>query len=183
MTATMTGQQLIWTLSLLLAAFAGLVDYRTRKIPNWLTISGIGLGIGVNAMVGGWPGCKASLLGAGLALGLLLPLVLLRALGAGDWKLMGAVGALMGWRMMLVVLVFSILAAGLMAVLSTIRTKRMISTLKNIWILMQGFVTFGLRPNPDVSLDNPALIKLPFGVAVAAATVTCYLIVRFHVTF
>ena len=89
----------------------------------------------------------------------------------------------MGWRMMLVVLLFSILAAGLMAVVSTMRTKRMVSTLKNMWVLVRGFVTFGLRPNPQISLDNPALIKLPFGVAVAAATMTCYLIVRFHMTF
>jgi prepilin peptidase CpaA len=179
----MNSQQLIWTLTLLLTAIAAVVDLRSRKIPNWLTVSGIGLGIGANTIIGGWPGCKASLLGAGLGLGLLLPLVLLRALGAGDWKLMGAVGALMGWRMMLVVLLFSIMAAGLMAVVSTMRTKRVVSTLKNMWVLVRGFVTFGLRPNREISLDNPALIKLPFGVAVAAATMTCYLIVRFHVTF
>jgi prepilin peptidase CpaA len=179
----MNAQQLIWTLSILLTVVAGLVDLRTRKIPNWLSVPGIVVGIGVNTMVGGWPGCKASLLGTGLALGLLLPLVLLRALGAGDWKLMGAVGALMGWRMMLVVLLFSIFAAGLMAVIATMRTKRVVATLKNMCVLVQGFVTFGLRPNPEISLDNPALIKLPFGVSVAAATIACYLIVRFHVTF
>jgi prepilin peptidase CpaA len=179
----MNAQQLIWTLTILLTVLAGFVDVRTRKIPNWLSVSGIAVGTGVNTMVGGWPGCKASLLGAGLALGLLLPLVLLRALGAGDWKLMGAVGAFLGWRMMLVILLFSLFAAGLMAVIATMRTKRVVATLKNMWVLVQGFVAFGLRPNPEISLDNPALIKLPFGMAVAAATIACYLIVRFHVTF
>jgi hypothetical protein len=34
-----------------------------------------------------------------------------------------------------------------------------------------GFATFGLRANPEISLDNPNLIKQPFGAAVAAATV------------
>jgi hypothetical protein len=48
-------------------------------------------------------------------------------------------------------------------------------------VLIKGFATFGLRPNREISLDNPALMKLPFGVAVAAATLTCYLIVQYRV--
>ena len=40
------------------------------------------------------------------------------------------------------------------------------------------FLSFGLRKNPEISLDNPGLLKLPFGVAVAAATVICYCAAR-----
>jgi prepilin peptidase CpaA len=177
----MNFQQLIWLLTISLTVFASTVDVRKRKIPNWLSVSGIVLGIGVNTAVGGWPGCETSLLGTGLALGLLLPLVVLRALGAGDWKLMGAVGAFLGWRMMLVVLLFSIFIAGFLAMMATMRTGRVVATFKNIWTLLRGFATFGLRPNREISLDNPALMKLPFAVAVAAATVTCYLIVQYRV--
>ena len=50
----------------------------------------------VHSVFAGWHGLVASLEGAGLALAVLLPLVLLRGLGAGDWKLMGAVGAFPG---------------------------------------------------------------------------------------
>jgi prepilin peptidase CpaA len=105
---------------------------------------------------------------------LLLPLVLLRALGAGDWKLMGAVGAFLGPLMFLFVLLGSILVSGLMAVVEMARTKRVRETLHNMWVLVQGFFTFGLRANPKISLDNPELLKLPFGVAVAIATLVCY---------
>jgi prepilin peptidase CpaA len=177
----MNSQQLIWMLTIILTVIASAVDVRKKKIPNWLSVPGIVLGIGANTVAGGWPGCKASLLGAGLALGLLLPLVLLRALGAGDWKLMGAVGAFLGWQMMLVVLLFSILMAGLLAMFVMMGTGKVVATFKNIWVLLKGFVTFGLRPNREISLDNPALMKVPFGVAVAAATVTCYLIVQYRV--
>jgi prepilin peptidase CpaA len=177
----MNAQHLIWTLTILLTIVASAIDIRKRKIPNWLSVTGIVVGIGVNTVVGGWPGCEGSLLGAGLALGLLLPLVMLRALGAGDWKLMGAVGAFLGWRMMLVVLLFSIFIAGFLAMLVTMQAGKLVATFKNIWALIRGFMTFGLRPNREISLDNPALIKLPFGVAVAAATIACFLIVQYHV--
>jgi prepilin peptidase CpaA len=166
----------MWPAALMVALCAGYIDWRTRRIPNWLTVSGFSLGITLNSLFGGWHGAVASLEGAGLGLGLLLPLVLLRGFGAGDWKLMGAIGALMGWRAMLWVLIASVLisaAAGLVQIVSTRRVK---GTLKNIGKLLKGFVVVGLRPNPDVSLDNPTLAKMPFGTAVAAATTIGFVI-------
>jgi len=47
-------------------------------------------------------------------------------------------------------------------------------TLRNMWTLVRGFFAFGLKKNPQISLDNPRLLKLPFGVAVAAATIVCF---------
>ena len=70
----------------LLAIAAGWTDWRSRRIPNWLTIPGLLLGVAVNSWLRGWPGAKESLLGAGLGLLLLLPFVLIRSLGAGDWN-------------------------------------------------------------------------------------------------
>ena len=112
----MTGNAVIWALALALALFAGWTDWHTRKIPNWLTAPALILGVTVHTWAAGWLGAKTSLAGAGLALGLLLPLVLLRALGAGDWKLMGALGAFLGPVLFLFVLFGSILVSGLMAV-------------------------------------------------------------------
>jgi prepilin peptidase CpaA len=129
-------------------------------------------------VIAGWPGAKTSLAGACLALGLLLPLVLLRALGAGDWKLMGALGAFLGPFMFVYVLLGSILVSGLMAVVEVMRTHRVRQTMQNMYVLLRGFICFGLRRNPEISLDNPGLLKLPFGVAVAVATVICYCAAR-----
>jgi prepilin peptidase CpaA len=163
-------RQIIWAVTLAFTLYAAWFDWRTRRIPNWLTVSGFLAGIVLNSMLQGWYGARQSLEGAGLALGLLLPLVLLRGLGAGDWKLMGAVGALMGWRPTLFVLVVSFAATALIGIIQMALTKRVKKTLWNLFALAKGFVTFGIRPNPEISLDNPALLKLPFGVAVAVAT-------------
>jgi prepilin peptidase CpaA len=170
----MHGAQIIWTLSLTLTISAALLDWRSRRIPNWLTVPSLLVGIAVHALLRGWQGALFSLKGAGLALILLLPLVLLRALGAGDWKLMGAVGAFLGPVLFLFVLFGSIVASGIMAVVQIYRTGRVMETFRNMWILVKGFFAFGLKKNPQISLDNPRLLKLPFGVAVAAATIVCF---------
>ncbi len=170
----MNAQQTIWMFALGVTLLAGWVDFRTRKIPNWLTVPALVLGIGMHTVVAGWSGAIASLEGAGLALVILLPLVLLRGLGAGDWKLMGAVGAFLGPLMLLFVLLGSIFVSGFMAIVAILRTQRVGETLRNIVVLVRGFFAFGLRTNPKISLDNPALLKVPFGVAVAVSTLICF---------
>ncbi len=174
-----TVAQALWAFTLALTLYAGWIDWRTRRIPNWLTVPGLCIGIAVNGALGGWHGVVLSLEGAGLALGFLLPLVLMRALGAGDWKLMGAVGALLGPRPFLFLLVVAILVAGAMGTVQVIRAQRVVVTLKNMWVLVQGFFTFGFRAHSELSLDNPGVLKLPFGVAVAIAAVICYVAARF----
>lgn len=156
-----------------MAAAGGWMDWRSRRIPNWLTVSGFAAGIAVNAVLGGWPGALSALAGAGLALVVLLPFVFLRGLGAGDWKLMGALGAFLGVRGIIIVLFATIFVNGLMAVLQISRQKRWAVTLNNIRQLVLGFMYLGVRPNPVVTLDNPQLSKLPFGVAAAFATAFC----------
>jgi len=165
----------IWTLTLVFALCAGWTDFRSRRIPNWLTVSGFSLGVAANSILGGWHGAKESLAGAGLALGLLLPLVLLRGFGAGDWKLMGALGALLAWQGMLFVLIAGILVSGVMAIVQMIASRRVKITLRNLLTLAKGLVTFGLRADlAEISLDNPTLLKMPFGAGVAVATMLSF---------
>src|SRR5580698_1090511 len=111
----------IWLVALVFTFYAGWVDWHTRRIPNWLTVPGLFLGIGLHVVIGGWHGALSSLEGAGLGLLILFPLVLVRGLGAGDWKLMGAVGALLGPVGMLIVLFVSVMVSGLMAVASMVQ--------------------------------------------------------------
>jgi prepilin peptidase CpaA len=155
-----------WIPAVLTAICAGVLDWRYRRIPNWLTVSGLIAGIGVNTALFGWAGMKAALLGAALGLGLLLPFVLLRSLGAGDWKLAGALGACLGPRQLLTVLMGTVLVAGVMALAVVIWKRRLLQTLHNIVRLLAAF--FSLRmPGPEVSLDSPQSTTIPFGVAMA----------------
>jgi prepilin peptidase CpaA len=102
--------------AVLLSVVAGWTDLRSRRIPNWLTVSGLVIGIAANTALGGWGGLKTSLLGAAVGLALLLPFVLLRSLGAGDWKLAGALGAFAGPGILVDLLLGSVFVAGVMAV-------------------------------------------------------------------
>jgi prepilin peptidase CpaA len=155
-----------WIPAVLLATSAGMLDWRYRRIPNWLTVSGFAAGIAVNTVLYRWPGLKAALLGTLLGLGLLLPFVLVRSLGAGDWKLAGALGACLGPRQLLSVLMGTILVAGVMALAVVIWKGRLKRTLVNIAHLLAAL--FSLRmPGSEVSLDDPQSTKIPFGVAMA----------------
>jgi prepilin peptidase CpaA len=151
------------------ALIAGWTDWRSRRIPNWLTVPGFFVGITANVLVNGLAGLKTSLLGAGLGLIVLLPFVFLRSLGAGDWKLAGALGAFVGWESLLDLLMGSVLVAGVMALALVIYKRRFKETMRNIGRLLGSM--FMLRmPEAEISLDNPQSLKVPYGVALALTT-------------
>jgi prepilin peptidase CpaA len=160
----------IWLFVMFLAIWAGGMDWRFRRIPNWLTMPGIALGFVVNGLADGWPGLKTSVLGAGLGLAILLPFVLVRALGGGDWKLVGAMGAFLGPGRLVEVLIGSMLVAGAMALMLIVYKGRIRQSLGNMAHMLGSFLTLRL-PGPEVSLDNPESAKIPFGVAVAVTVV------------
>ena len=163
-----------WSIAILLALLAGWIDWRSRRLPNWLTVSGFCAGIAANGIFYGWAGAKGALLGAGIPLLALLPVVVLHGLGAGDWKLMGALGAIVGRGEILHLLLATIIVAGVIAFVQMIWQRRVLVTLRNMWELVRGFFIFGLKPHPDINLDSAGASTLPFGVAAAAATVLCW---------
>lgn len=169
---------LVWGLTFAFTACAGWLDWRTRKIPNWLTVPGLAAGICMRTIISGWHGAVTSLEGAALALLILLPVVLVHGLGAGDWKLMGAVGSMLGPLAFVVFLVVSAMVAGVMGVITVIWTRRVRETASNMFVLVQGFFVFGWRGNPKMTIENPGLLKLPFGVAAAVTTVVCFVLSR-----
>jgi prepilin peptidase CpaA len=156
--------------AVLLSLVAGYTDLRSRRIPNWLTVPGLLIGVTANTVLGGWSGLKTSLVGALVGLALLLPFVLLRSLGAGDWKLAGALGAFTGAGLLVNLLLGSVFVAGLMAVGLIIYKGRIRQTLRNMGHILISLVTFRL-PGAQVSLDNPESLKVPYGVALAFTVV------------
>ena len=163
-------KQSVWVLALSLAVVAGWSDWRTRRIPNWLTVPGLAAGIALQSAAFGWTGAKNALLGAGLGLLLLLPFVLIKALGAGDWKLVGALGSFLGPAPLLTVLFGTILVNGLMAAVMIVRKGRVRQTLRNVAHMLGAVFTLHL-PGREVTLDNPEAVKVPFGVAFAIAVI------------
>ena len=166
----------LWILAAIFALTAGVTDARSRRIPNWLTYPAIPLAILLHTIDAGWAGARLSLLGAALGLGLLLPFVLIRSLGGGDWKLVGALGAFFGYntgfafsrQRLIVVLLWTLVINGVMALFLVIWKGRARQTLRNIGRMLAALFRVHLPPS-DLTIDNPEAIKVPFGVAAAVA--------------
>jgi prepilin peptidase CpaA len=163
-------KELILVLTGIVALIAGITDWRWRRIPNWLTVPAAAVGLAVNSAAGHWSGLKSSAEGLGLGLLLLFPFVLIRALGAGDWKLAGALGSFLGPHELLMLLAFAVMISGVMALTLVIYKRRLGEMLRNIARLLFALAT-GHPGHPSVSLDNPESLKVPFGVAVAIAAI------------
>ena len=85
----------VWISAIILAALAGWFDWRYRRIPNWLNILGVLAGIAMNTFLyQGLPGLGFALKGLFLAFAVYVVLYALHAMGAGDVKLMAAVGSM-----------------------------------------------------------------------------------------
>jgi prepilin peptidase CpaA len=149
-----------------LSVIAGYTDWRSRRIPNWLTVPGFAVGLTLSAIVNGWSGLRDSLLGTGLAFALLLPFWLLKSLGAGDLKFAAALGAYTGPGRLIDILIGSVFVAGVMALMLVIYKRRLLETIKNIGHILVSLVTFRL-PGSHVTLDNPNALTIPKGVALA----------------
>lgn len=157
--------------AILLSLIAGWTDWRSRRIPNWLTVPGLVVGVALSTVLGGWSGLKDSLLGIGLAFALLLPFwLLLKSLGAGDLKFAAALGAYTGPGRLIDILIGSVFVAGVMAMALVIYKRRFLETIKNIGHILVSLVTFRL-PGWHVTLENPEALTIPKGVALALTVV------------
>lgn len=109
-------------------ALAVRIDLRTRRIPNELTAAMTGIGIGLAAT--GYSSVTVAGCFAGFLIGLLvmLPGHAMGATGAGDVKLMAAVGALVGPGLVLSAFLFTSLAGGVLAIAVAVRRQRLAET-------------------------------------------------------
>jgi prepilin peptidase CpaA len=149
-----------------LLGFAVFWDLKERRIPNKVTVPGLLAGIILAALVeGGFPG--SALAGAGIALAVSFPLVVMGGLGAGDAKLLTAVGAYVGLGGLLPVLLFGGIAGGVLGLASSIRRGAFLGVLVNIKNLILYQITLG-RHGQRIRLDSPGAHTVPYGLAIAA---------------
>ena len=104
------------TLLCAILAVAVYTDIRTHRISNTLSLLGLVAGLALQFLGHGLQGVTSGLLGAGVGLGCFAPFYLLRAMGAGDVKLLAAVGAVLGPQGAFFAALFSLLAGGLGAI-------------------------------------------------------------------
>jgi len=148
-------------------------DMREKRIPNWITVGGVVGSLALRGIVG------PEALGLGMlggALGLFLGLLLFAAgaMGAGDGKLLTAVGALLGFEAFLRALPLIGAVGGLLALMVTLRNGTLFATLLRFRELLFYFVSFG-RIGDRRTLSTPGAVTVPYGVAVAAGAAWAWL--------
>ena len=168
MTPLPSSIQLILAASVMIAA---VTDLRSRDIPNWLTLSAIGCGLAFHPVLAGWAGLKLAVGGLGLAALIFVPLFVLRWLGGGDVKLMGAVGALAGPANLLTVFLLDALLAGAAALVVVLLRGRLGRTLRNIGRALRSLVRgrSPARESPELEAGHAASLGLPRAVTIMAA--------------
>ena len=163
---------------------AAIYDVRYRRIPNWISVSGVVLGLILNAFLyPTWPGIFHSLKGLGLAFAVYFVLYALHAMGAGDVKLMSAIGAIVGWQNWFGIFIVTAIIGGLMAVILVVMRGRLKKTLWNVGFILSEMK--GGRPaylsKQELDVKNPKALGLPHGAVIAVSTLF-FLAVAAHFT-
>lgn len=159
-------------LSLLL--IAAVIDYRTYRIPNWLTFGGAAFALLYSIAVPFTPfhGFLWSLGGLTVGLFIMLPLHMLRVMGAGDVKLMAMAGAFLGVADTLYAVLSTFIVGGVAGILFALYYKvfgRMISNIKaSVQLMLLSAVTGTAVGNSVQAAQSVG--KLPYGVSICIGT-------------
>ena len=165
--------QIVEMVLLVMLLAAAVFDVLYRRIPNWLTVSGVVLGILVNTVIGPpVAGIGFALAGLGVAFGIYVALYALHAMGAGDVKLMAAVGAVVGWENWFGIFIATALVGGIMSLILIASRGRVRKTLFNVGFILDEMKH--LRPayltNEELDVKNKKALGLPHGAVIAVGT-------------
>ena len=152
-------------------AVATIIDLKTRRIPNVLTGGMIAVGLALAAAGASGISVPASIMGFCLGLALMMPGYLLGATGAGDVKLMAAVGALIGPALVINAFLGTAIAGGVLAVIVAARRKRLGATLAQTG----KFMTAPGQVPREIEAATP-VSRFSYGPAIAVGTIIAVLI-------
>ena len=163
-----------WWPTVIVLAIATFTDLHSRRIPNWLVLPFMIAGICVSGWLHGWDGIRHSLSGLALGAALFGLLYWLGGMGMGDLKLCAAIGAWVGPQQLILALVLTSMAGGLMALCWAAAGGFLGELFQGTGDLLFGFGKRGLRPDPRHTLSNPSARKMPYAPAIAIGTIVSF---------
>ena len=150
---------------IVLVTAAALADVRTRTIPNRLTFPALLLGLAVHGALAGAGGLGSSLAGMAVAGLVLLPGWLFRWMGAGDVKLMAAVGAWLAWPQAPIAVLASLVMGGVISLIVAVRHGMLRQALTGAAVI--GAAVMARSP---VMPQATTGVRFPFALAVFAGS-------------
>ncbi|NDJ13767.1 MAG: pilus assembly protein CpaA [Acidobacteriia bacterium] len=156
----LVGQVLLTLLVLIAAGY----DIRFRRIPNWLVLAGLVVG----------------LTSTGFAL--YFPLYLLRARGAGDVKLLAAAGSIAGPGDCLWLFLLTAILGGLVALILILLKGRAQKTLFNVAWILRDLIRLRApwKSSEELDVNSPKALRLPHGVLIAVGTTALIGMAQLH---
>lgn len=175
----MTITPLLAALTLTFVTVLAIVDFRSHRIPNLLTVSAALIGLLINVAMTGPAGATHS--GAGLVVGfaIFMPLFLTGKFGAGDVKGMAAVGAFVGPYGVTVAAIWTLIAGllGALAILLITGGYAAVASMFGRWMFRASVLcTTGQRAHLEAPAGDPARRRFPYGFAIACGTAASVLL-------
>ena len=159
-------------LAVLVGVCASVIDVKTRRIPNVLTLGAALLAFCLRGYEVGFLGVYWSVIGFAAGLLVLLPFFVVRGVGGGDVKLLAAFGAFVGAQTMFWGALFGMVIGGCFAVLLATQHKVWRRTMSNVGLMLIHWRVAGFGAVAGLTLEDSKSIRLPYGVPL-----TCGLIV------
>jgi prepilin peptidase CpaA len=153
-------------------------DLRVRRIPNWLILFGLGSGLILN-LYRGASQFSYSAIGFLVGVGTFVIPFALGWIGAGDVKLCGVIGAMLGVKWLPRVLFYSAMTAGIIALASVSVGRYRPGFLKSAWIECKiAALSFGriLPESVNMRVSKGGVYSLPLGVALSVGTILAYFV-------
>ena len=156
------------------ALIGSVTDIKSRRIPNLITFPAFLFGLVLHLALSGWVSLLTSL-AAGVICGVVfLIFYIAGGMGAGDVKLVMAVGCIAGLSHVAYLLVLTALCGGVMAVVVAVARGRLQQTLANVGAIAAHHAHEGLQAHPEFNLTNTQTIRLPYAVAIAGGSLLTF---------
>jgi prepilin peptidase CpaA len=160
-----------WQFGLIgILAVALTTDLQNRKIYNWLTFPAMLIGLALNVGFGGLHGLQSSMVGffVGSLVFVLGYMMNSGNMGAGDVKLMAAIGLWLGWPYTFAAVLYVALFGGIIAILTVLFFGDIVQLCKNMWWILVGLVVPGGKK--VIAIEKSAAPPDPYGVSIALGT-------------
>jgi prepilin peptidase CpaA len=150
----------------------------SHRIPNWLTYGAVLCGLALRAALGGWREFLSALAAVVVMFFFTNTLYKLNSMGGGDVKLMTSIAAFAAMphvfmEIFCIAIAGGVIAVGVIAWKGQLR-KRVASSL----LLVAHHFHGGLTTHPELNLDNPDALKMPYGPAIALGSFAVLMISR-----
>lgn len=163
----------LW-IALAIAVIALCFDVKQFRIPNWLSLAALLLGIGYHTLIAGVSGGMAALLGMVVGFVPMLLLYLCKGIGAGDVKIFAGFGAMLGAKTIITLIALSFIAGGIISIIF-IAYRAMLKFSKTQYYYKNALLIETPTNEKLLQLGLVKLHQFPFMLAVAPSMLIIWL--------